>query len=189
VNKGQLVEALEGRLGGKKAAADALDAIIDTITRAVAKGEKVGITGFGTFEKAARAARTGRNPRTGQAVKIKKTSVPRFKAGTAFKIVVADPRQLPSDASATARKPAATAAAAKKTTAKKVTAKVGAKKATAKKTAKKATAKKTVAKKAPAKKAATKKVAAKKAPAKKVVAKRAPAKMPPAKKVAKKVVA
>ncbi len=68
MNKGQLVEALEGRLGGKKAAADALDAIIDTITRAVARGEKVGITGFGTFEKAARAARTGRNPRTGQAV-------------------------------------------------------------------------------------------------------------------------
>ena len=177
MNKGQLVEALEGRLGGKKAAADALDAIIDTITRAVARGEKVGITGFGTFEKAARAARTGRNPRTGQAVKIKKTSVPRFKAGTAFKIVVADPRQLPSDASATARKPAATAAAAKKTTAKKVTAKVTAKKATAKKApAKKATAKKVVAKKAPAKKAPAKKVVAKKAPAKKAPAKKAPAK-------------
>jgi DNA-binding protein HU-beta len=194
VNKGQLVEALEGRLGGKKAAADALDAIIDTITRAVARGEKVGITGFGTFEKAARAARTGRNPRTGQAVKIKKTSVPRFKAGTAFKVVVADPRQLPSDTSATARKPAATAAAAKKTTAKKVTAKVGAKKAAAKKTAKKATAKKTVAKRAPAKKATAKKTVAKKAPAKKAatrkVAKKAPAKRTAAKKApAKRTVA
>src|SRR5262249_42601543 len=153
VNKGQLVEALEGRLGGKKAAADALDAIIDTITRAVARGEKVGITGFGTFEKAQRAARTGRNPRTREALKIKKTSVPRFKAGTAFKIVVADPRQLPADTSATARRPAATAAAAKKTTAKKVTAKVGAKKATTKKAAaKKTTAKKTTAKKTVAKK-------------------------------------
>jgi DNA-binding protein HU-beta len=190
VNKGQLVEALEGRLGGKKAAADALDAIIDTITRAVARGEKVGITGFGTFEKAARAARTGRNPRTGQAVRIRKTSVPRFKAGTAFKIVVADPRQLPKTTTATARKSATTAtAAAKKTTAKKVTAKVATKKAAP---AKKAAAKKTVVKKAaPAKKAPAKKVVAKRAPAKKVVAKRAPAKKvvakkAPAKRAAKK---
>jgi DNA-binding protein HU-beta len=156
VNKQDLVEALEGRLGSRKAASDAVDAIIDTITRAVARGEKVGITGFGTFEKAARAARTGRNPRTGQAVKIRKTSVPRFKAGTAFKIVVADPRQLPSDASATVRK-----RAAKKTTAKEVTAKVGAKKA----------AKKAPAKRAPAKKVAKK--VAKKAPAKRVAKKAA----------------
>ena len=95
MNKGQLIAAIEGRLGGKKAAADALEAVLDVIIREVAKGRKVGITGFGTFERAARAARTGRNPRTGASVKIKKTAVPKFKAGTAFRTVVADPRQLP----------------------------------------------------------------------------------------------
>ena len=89
MNKGDLVEALEGRLGGKKAAAEALEAVLDVIIREVARGGKVGITGFGTFEKAARAARTGRNPRTGETVKIKKTAVPKFKAGTAFRLVVA----------------------------------------------------------------------------------------------------
>ncbi|HAG59876.1 MAG TPA: DNA-binding protein, partial [Arthrobacter bacterium] len=92
MNKGQLIEALEGRLGGKKAAADAVEAVLDVIIREVAKGRKVGITGFGTFERAARAARTGRNPRTGESVKIKKTAVPKFKAGTKFRTVVADPR-------------------------------------------------------------------------------------------------
>ncbi len=89
MNKGQLIAAIEGRLGGKKAAADALEAVLDVIIREVAKGRKVGITGFGTFERAARAARTGRNPRTGASVKIKKTAVPKFKAGTAFRTVVA----------------------------------------------------------------------------------------------------
>jgi len=50
VNKAELVAALEGRLGSKKAAAEALEAVVDTITRTVAKGEKVAITGFGSFE-------------------------------------------------------------------------------------------------------------------------------------------
>ena len=68
MNKGQLVDALESRLGSKKAATEAVDAVIDTIVRTVSKGERVAISGFGTFEKAARAARTGRNPRTGETV-------------------------------------------------------------------------------------------------------------------------
>jgi DNA-binding protein HU-beta len=109
VNKGQLVEALESRLGGRKAAAEAVDAVIDTIVRQVAKGERVAISGFGTFEKAARAARTGRNPRTGETVKIKKTSVPRFKAGTAFKGFVANPKTLPKAATGAAAKAVGTA--------------------------------------------------------------------------------
>ena len=103
MNKGQLIDALESRLGGKKAAADAVEALLDVIIREVARGRKVGITGFGTFERAARAARTGRNPRTGASVKIKKTAVPKFKAGTKFRTVVADPRQLPKTAAAGAR--------------------------------------------------------------------------------------
>ena len=192
MNKGQLIEALEGRLGGKKAAADAVEAILDVVIREVAKGGKVGITGFGTFEKVVRAARTGRNPRTGASVKIKKTAVPKFKAGTKFRKVVADPRELPKTAAAGGRaapakaavKKAAVkkAAAAKKTTVKKVAVKkVAVKKAAP---AKKVAAKK-VAKKVAVKKVAAKKVAKKAAPAKKVAAK----KVAPAKKVAKKVVA
>ncbi len=171
VNKGQLVDALESRLGSKRAAAEALEAVVDVITVTVAKGEKVAITGFGTFEKAARAARTGRNPRTGQAVKIKKTSVPRFRAGTAFKEVTSDAKALRAftaaaagraasatgkvaasvagTATSTARRATGTAAPAKKTAAKKTAKAAPAKKAAAKKTAKAAPAKKATAKKPP----------------------------------------
>ena len=110
MNKAELVAALESRLGSRKAAADALDAVIDTIQRAVVRGEKVAISGFGSFEKAVRNARTGRNPRTGEKVRIKKTSVPRFKAGTSFKAYVADPKSMPKAVPvAPAKAPAKTA--------------------------------------------------------------------------------
>ena len=179
MNKAELVAALEGRLGSKKVATDALEAIVDTIQRTVAKGEKVAISGFGSFEKAVRGPRTGRNPRTGETVKIKKTSVPRFKPGTAFKGYVADPRSLPKAVAAV--KAAATKTVAATKTAAKAPAKTAAKapaktvaKAPAKTVAKapaKAPAK--VAAKAPAKTAA-------KAPAK--TAAKAPARRTPAKK-------
>uniref|UniRef100_UPI000566BBD6 HU family DNA-binding protein n=2 Tax=Amycolatopsis TaxID=1813 RepID=UPI000566BBD6 len=81
-NKAQLIEALSERIGDKKAAAEAVDGLVDIIIRTVHKGEKVTITGFGVFEKRARAARTARNPRTGEAVRVKKTNVPAFRAGT-----------------------------------------------------------------------------------------------------------
>jgi DNA-binding protein HU-beta len=154
VNKAQLIDKLSSQLGSKKAATDAVDAVVDTITRSVAAGERVAITGFGVFEKVARPARTGRNPRTGEAVKIKKTTVPKFKAGQGFKDVVSGAKKLPKVAVATARAATGTAAPAKKT-ATRTTAKKAA-------PAKKATAKKTVAKKAPAKKAPAKKTTAKK---------------------------
>lgn len=160
MNKAQLVDKLSAQLGGKKAAGDAVDAVIDTITRAVASGERVAITGFGVFEKVARPARTGRNPRTGATVKIKKTTVPKFKAGQSFKDVVSGAKKLPKVAVTAARAATGTSApAAKKTAAKKTTAK----KTAAKKTA----AKKTTARKAPAKKAPARKTTAKKAPARK----------------------
>lgn len=95
MNKADLITAIETRLGGKKAATDAVDAVLDAIIREVARGNKVTITGFGTFEKVTRAARTGRNPRTGDTVPIKKTAVPKFKPGTGFKAVVAKPSSLP----------------------------------------------------------------------------------------------
>ena len=95
MNKAQLIEALSDRLGDKKAAGTAVDGLVDVIVRTVNKGEKVNITGFGVFEKRARAARTARNPRTGETVKVKKTNVPAFRAGTTFKDVVSGAKKLP----------------------------------------------------------------------------------------------
>jgi len=140
VNKAQLIDKLSGQLGSKKAASDAVEAVIDTVTRAVASGERVAITGFGVAEKVAQPARTGRNPRTGATVKIKKTTVPKFKAGQSFKDVVSGAKKLPKVTVSAAR--AVTGTAAKKTTAKKATAK--------KSTATRSTAKKTTAKKSTA---------------------------------------
>jgi DNA-binding protein HU-beta len=160
VNKAQLIDRLSSQLGSRKAATDAVDAVVDTITRAVASGERVAITGFGVFEKVARPARTGRNPRTGEAVKIKKTTVPKFKAGQGFKDVVSGAKKLPKAAVATARAAAGTASGSTRATAKKTT-------------TKSAPARKTAAKKAPAaKKTAAKKTTAKKATAKKTTARK-----------------
>jgi len=168
VNKAQLIDKLSTQLGSKKAATDAVDGVLDNITRAVSAGERVALTGFGVFEKVARPARVGRNPRTGAAVKIKKTSVPKFKAGQSFKDVVRGAKKLPKAATATVRAaagPAKKAAPAKKVAAKKVTAKKAA-------PAKRVVAKKVVAKRAvPAKKVAAKKVTAKKVTAKKTAKK------------------
>jgi DNA-binding protein HU-beta len=197
VNKSQLIDALATRFeGNKKAASHALESVLDTITREVAKGEKVAITGFGSFEKRVREARWVRNPQTGARIKAKKTSVPKFTAGADLKNVVSGAKKLPkltvAAAAPAVKKATATAkkATTKKTTAKKTTAKksapakkAAAKKTTTRKTAKKAPAKKAPAKKAPAKKTAAKKTtAAKKAPAKKTTAKKTAAKKAPAKK-------
>src|SRR4051812_4692516 len=152
VNKAELIDAIAERLGAdKRSATNAVEAFLDTITRAVATGEKVAITGFGVFEKQVRKARTGRNPRTGAVVKIKATSVPKFRAGGTFKEVVSGARKLAKAApigvsakKAPAKKAPAKRAPAKKTTAKKTTAKKApAKRAPAKKTTAKKTAKKT----------------------------------------------
>jgi DNA-binding protein HU-beta len=146
VNKAELIEALAGRLGDKRSATSALDAVLAEIQAAVAKGDKVAITGFGVFEKRVRAARTARNPRTGEAVKVKKTSVPAFRAGASFKEMVASGK-VPKVAKAAA--PAKKAATAKATAAKKAPAKKATKAATV---ARKTTTVKAAAKKAPAKK-------------------------------------
>ena len=81
MNKAEFVEAVSARLDGdKKAAAAAVESVIQTIYQNVAKGERIAITGFGVFEKRVRAARTARNPATGEKVRVKKTSVPAFRA-------------------------------------------------------------------------------------------------------------
>ena len=105
MNKAELIDALEAKLGSKKVASDALEAFLDVVIREVARGGKVGITGFGTFERADRAARTGRNPKTGATVKIKKTRVPKFRSGTNFKEVVSGAKKLSKTESAASQEP------------------------------------------------------------------------------------
>ncbi|MFI8354709.1 HU family DNA-binding protein [Streptomyces cyaneofuscatus] len=203
MNKAQLVEAIADKVGGRQQAADAVDAVLDAIVRAVVAGDRVSVTGFGSFEKVDRPARYARNPQTGERVRVKKTSVPRFRAGQGFKDLVSGSKKLPKNDVAVKKAPKGSlsggssaarttvkAAAAKKSAAKKATAKKAtatksvapAKKTTA--TAKKAAAKKATAtakkatpavkKATPAKKATA--TAKKTAPAKKATAKKAPAK-------------
>ncbi|MCU4750198.1 MULTISPECIES: HU family DNA-binding protein [Streptomyces] len=177
MNKAQLVEAIADKLGGRQQAADAVDIVLDAIIRAVVAGERVSVTGFGSFEKVNRPARYARNPQTGERVRVKKTSVPRFRAGQGFKDLVAGTKKLPKNDVAVKKAPKGSLSGG--TTTKKA----AAKKATAKKaTAKKTTAKKTTARKATTKKATAKKTTAKKAPAKKTTAKKAPAKRASARK-------
>ncbi|MDQ5987045.1 MAG: DNA-binding protein HU-beta [Syntrophus sp. SKADARSKE-3] len=89
MNKGDLVEALVKVVGKKKTAAEALTCVLDTISDALKKGDSVTLVGFGTFKVSKRAARTGRNPQTGKALKIKAKKVPKFTAGKKLKAAVA----------------------------------------------------------------------------------------------------
>ncbi|HUB54494.1 MAG TPA: HU family DNA-binding protein [Mycobacterium sp.] len=169
MNKAELIDVLTEKLGSdRRSATAAVENVVDTIVRAVHKGDSVTITGFGVFEQRRRAARVARNPRTGETVKVKPTSVPAFRPGAQFKAVVSGAQRLPSEGPAVKRGVVGGAA-------KKVAKKSPAKKAAVKKAVKKAPAKKAAAKKAPARKAATKRTPAKKA-VKKAVTKRAPAK-------------
>ena len=89
MNRQQLVDAVGERLDGdRKTAAAAVEAVLETVSGALAEGEKVSIFGFGVFEKVDRAARTARNPATGAAVQVPATSVPRFRPGQALKDAV-----------------------------------------------------------------------------------------------------
>lgn len=149
-NKAEFIESLSVRLGeDKKHAGMVLDAVLDNVYAHIAKGERVTLTGFGIFERRDRAARMARNPATGAAVRVKKTSVPAFRPGAEFKAITSGAKKAPA----------------------KATAKKTAVKATKSTSAAKAPARKATAKAAPARKAA-----AKKAPAKKATARKAPAK-------------
>jgi DNA-binding protein HU-beta len=152
MNRRDLVAVLAERTESDKRTADAaLQAFIDTVTETVASGEPVAITGFAKFARVDRAARMGRNPQTGEAIRIKASRRVRVTPLKAFKDAVLTGK-------ATKKAPAKKAATAKKTTAKKTT-------------AKKTTARKTTARKAPAKKTTAKKTTAKKT-AKKTAVKR-----------------
>lgn len=89
MNKSELVDAIaEGADISKAAAARALDSTIEAITGALKDGGSVSLVGFGTFSVKDRAARTGRNPKTGEAIEIAAAKVPGFKAGKALKDAV-----------------------------------------------------------------------------------------------------
>lgn len=90
MNKSELIDAIASGADISKAAAGrALDATVAAITSAVADGDGVTLVGFGSFKASKRAARTGKNPKTGAAIKIPATTVPKFAAGASFKAAVA----------------------------------------------------------------------------------------------------
>jgi DNA-binding protein HU-beta len=194
MNKAELIDVLTEKLGSdRRQATAAVENVVDTIVRAVHKGDSVTITGFGVFEQRRRAARVARNPRTGETVKVKPTSVPAFRPGAQFKAVVSGAQRLPAEGPAvkrgvtagTARKAVKKAVvkkavrkAAVKKVVKRAAVKKAVKKAVVKKAVKKAAVKKAV-KKAAVKKAVKRtavKKAVKKAPARKAAVKKAAAK-------------
>ena len=108
MNKSELIKALALKTNVTKAVAGkSIDALVILITATVAKGEDVTLVGFGSFKAVKRAARSGKNPKTGEKLKIAATTVPKFAAGVTFKRVVASSRQVeakPSAQIATRRK-------------------------------------------------------------------------------------
>jgi DNA-binding protein HU-beta len=153
MNRRELVIAAAAHAGLETKQVDAaFHGITDVLTAVVAKGEPVTVSGFAKFAKVERAARMGRNPQTGEPVRIKASKRARITPLKAFKDAVATPSQAPKLAKGVwPPAPASSRPAAK---------------ATAKATAKAAPAKKAAAKKAPARKAPAKKAPARKAPAK-----------------------
>jgi DNA-binding protein HU-beta len=88
MNKRELIDAISERLGDKKSATEAVNAVLEAIQSAVASGDKVAITGFGVFEKTDRPARTARNPATNEIIQVPASSAPKFRPGADFKALV-----------------------------------------------------------------------------------------------------
>ena len=89
MQRSDLVEKIAEEAGISKAAAErALKSLLDSVTQALKKGDRVSLVGFGTFSVSKRAARTGRNPQTGEAISIKASKAPKFSAGKSLKDAV-----------------------------------------------------------------------------------------------------
>ena len=132
MNKAELIDVLTQKLGSdRRQATAAVENVVDTIVRAVHKGDSVTITGFGVFEQRRRAARVARNPRTGETVKVKPTSVPAFRPGAQFKAVVSGAQRLPAEGPAVKR--GVTAGGAAKKAVRKAAVKKAVRKAAVKK--------------------------------------------------------
>lgn len=94
LNKKELIDTVASATGeSKRTVTDVLDETIDAIQKQVKKGERVALPGFGTFSRRQRAARTARNPRTGEEIKVKAAKVPAFKPGAGFKEYVSGARK------------------------------------------------------------------------------------------------
>ncbi len=112
MNKAELIDAVASRGDvSKREVTEIVDAFVEEIKKAVVRGDKVAISGFGIFEAQARKARLGRNPRTGETVKIKATKLPKFRPGAEFKAVVSGAKKI---STAAPKKAAPKKAAAKK---------------------------------------------------------------------------
>ena len=95
MNKAELIDAVAGRGDvSKREVTEIVDAFVEEIKKAVVRGDKVAISGFGIFESQDRKARLGRNPRTGETVKIKATKLPKFRPGAEFKAVVSGAKKI-----------------------------------------------------------------------------------------------
>ena len=120
MNKTELVAAVAEQTGLAKTDAEkAVKSFVEVVTAELKAGNKVQLVGFGTFEVAERAAREGRNPLTGEAMKIAASKAPKFKAGKALKDAVNAPKKKAAAKKAPAKKAAAKKAPAKKKAAKK----------------------------------------------------------------------
>ncbi len=152
MNKAQFIAALAPHFNdSKREAAHAVEIVFDTITRTMSKGEDVMINDFGKFKKVDRKARMGRNPFTGETIKIKASKKARFLPAKGLKDVISGERKLgpaPKPEPKPVAKPVAKKAAVKKVAKKKPAAKKTAKKAVKKVAKRKPAAKKKVAKKA-----------------------------------------
>ncbi len=94
MNKSQLIEAIAKKSGlSKVKAGEAVDAFVGSVTKALVSGDTVTLIGFGSFTTAKRAARVGRNPKTGKEIKIAATTTPKFRAGKALKEAVASKKK------------------------------------------------------------------------------------------------
>ena len=181
MNKTEMVAELERRLGSHGAAVSALDAVIDTVQQAVAAGDRVTLTGFGTFERVMRPARTGRHPRTGAPIEIAASSLPRFRAGAALRAAVAGATPTRSGARvmppvATPSTPTAPTTSAPTTSATKVSGKKSSGKATS---ATRAPGKKSSGKKSSGKKSSGKATSAAKTAGKRTSGKKSSGKATP----------
>lgn len=95
MNKAELIDAVAARGDvSKRDVTEIVDAFVEEIKKAVVRGDKVAISGFGIFEAQAREARLGRNPRTGEAVQIKATKLPKFRPGAEFKAVTSGAKEI-----------------------------------------------------------------------------------------------
>ena len=105
MNKAELIEEVALQLDlSKRQVAEVVEAFLDETKKAVAGGDRVAISGFGIFERAERNARLGRNPRTGETVKIKATKLPKFRAAAEFKATVAGSKKAAPAKKAVAKK-------------------------------------------------------------------------------------